>query len=448
MKKILILVSSLALLVSSFVLAQGLTGTWILRTPEGQTITLTLQDSNGQIIGKLSNGTSVYALQGNSSGSQAEGLYEGDGEAGFFSLNVQGNTLNFIFGELDANGQADTSTAQQVVFTRAATSNKPPVTTSPKPPVTTTKPNTPAPSVPSSNIPKSAIATKLPNGTTAKTGAKYTAGTRVNLVNHGVSFVTPKGFTGQTAATANGNVTFFSQGKTANIFIWAFTGLEPKDASAWLEYAMELDANLKLEPLGTPRIQGAVLSARHTHPQLESQTSLVFSKSSTIGFTVITTKATQNQLEGISKSLVSSAKFAPSQLTDTVKRLKSGLNGRYLLHYSFTGAGSGNVGGTENKRQWDLCSNGQYAYTGRVESSYSSNNYWAGTNTSFFSTNGADQVGVWRVFAINDIFSILTISSQGALNLHLLSNIQGAGGKLPFLDSKELGAYGKSSRCS
>ena len=157
---------------------------------------------------------------------------------------------------------------------------------------------------------------------------------------------------------------------------------------------------------------------------------------------------TQNQLEGISKSLSISAKFAPSQLTETVKRLKLGLSGRYLLHYSFTGAGSGNVGGTENKRQWDLCSNGQYAYTGRVESSYSSNNYWAGTNTSFFSTNGADQVGFWRVFAINDVFSILTISSQGALNLHLLSNIQGASGKLPFLDGKELGAYGKSSRCS
>ncbi len=433
MRKIIMLVSSLALLVSSFVLAQSLTGTWTLRTPEGQTITLSLQDSNGQIIGKLSNGASVYALQGNSSGSQAEGLYEGAGEQGFFSLSVQGNTLNFIFGQLDATGQADTSTAQQVVFTRVIASSKPPAT---------------APNVTSSSITQSSIATKLPSGTSAKAGAKYTAGTRVNILNHGVSFVTPKGFTGQTTATANGNLTLFSQGKTANIFIWAFTGLEPKDASAWLEYPLELDAKLKLEPLGTPKVVAGVLSARHTHPQLESQTSIVFSKSSAVGFTVLTTKATQNQLEGISKSLVQSSRFAPSQLADTVKRLKLGLSGRYLLHYSFTGAGSGNVGGTENKRQWDLCSNGQYAYIGRVESSYSSNNYWAGTNTSFFSANGADQVGVWRVFAINDVFSLLTISSQGTLDLRLLSNLQGAGGKLPFLDGKELGAYGKSSRCS
>ncbi len=439
MKKIMMLIVGLVLLVSSFVLAQSLTGTWTLRTPEGQTITLNLQDSNGQIIGKLSNGANVYALQGNSSGLQAEGLYEGAGEQGFFSLSVQGNTLNFIFGQLDANGQADTSTAQQVVFTRVIASSKPPAST-----VKPSSPNTNS----SSAISQSPIATKLPSGTSAKAGAKYTAGTRVNILNHGVSFVTPKGFTGQTAATANGNLTLFSQGKTANIFIWAFTGLEPKDASAWLEYPLELDAKLKLEPLGTPKVVGGVLSARHTHPQLESQTTMVFSKSSAIGFTVLTSKASQNQLEGISKSLVQSSKFAPSQLADTVKRLKLGLSGRYLLHYSFTGAGSGNAGGTENKRQWDLCSNGQYAYTGRVESSYSSNNYWAGTNTSFFSTNGADQVGVWRVFAINDLFSLLTISSQGTLDLRLLSNLQGAGGKLPFLDGKELGAYGKSNKCT
>jgi hypothetical protein len=73
----------------------------MLRTPEGQTITLTLQDSSGQLTGKFSNGTNVYGLQGNSSGSQAEGLYQGAGEQGFFSLSVQGNTLTFIFGELD-----------------------------------------------------------------------------------------------------------------------------------------------------------------------------------------------------------------------------------------------------------------------------------------------------------------------------------------------------------
>ncbi len=431
-------------------MAQSLTGTWKLQTPEGQSIVLTLQDTNGQISGKLSNGALLYNLQGRSSGNQAEGIFEGNNEQGFFNLSLQGNTLTFIFGNFDANGQADTSTAQQVVFTRATAT-------------TTTTSNVPKPTVPPvfSSITRIAVIPKLPTGTTAKAGAKYKSGTRVNILNHGVSFIVPKGFAGQTVATANGNVTLFSQGqsdpspsgasvgsRTANIFIWAFTGLEPKDASAWLEYPLDLDANLKLEPVGTPKVQNGALMARHTHPKLESLTSLVFSKSSAIGFTIITTKATQNSLEPISKNLIQSAKFAPSPLENTVKRLRQGLNGRYLLMYSFSSAGSDTSGGTENKRQWDLCSNGQYAYFGRVESSYSSNNYWAGTNTSFFSTDGANQVGVWRTFAINDVFSLLTISSKGELNLHFLSNLEGAGGKLPFFNGKELGAYGKSSKCN
>ncbi len=418
------------LFVSSLVLAQSLTGTWNLRTPEGQTIILTLQDSGGQISGTMVSGNERFGLQGRSNGNLAEGILSANGEQGFFRLSLQGNTLTLTFGDFDANGQADTSTAQQVVFTRAT--NAPANTASPV----------------SSNVTKIAAAAKLPTGTTAKAGAKYTSGTRVNVLNHGVSFVVPKGFAGQTVATANGNVTLFSQGQTANIFIWAFTGLVPKDASAWLEYPLDLDSNLKLEPVGTPKIQNGALAARHTHPKLESLTSIVFSQNNAIGFTVLTSKAAQNQLEGISKNLIQSAKFAPSSLEPTVTRLRQGLKGRYLLLYSFSSAGSGTSGGTENKRQWDLCSNGQYAYFGRVESSYSSNNYWAGTNTSFFSTDGASQVGVWRTFAINDVFSLLTISSQGELNLHLLTNIGGAGGKLPFLNGRELGAYGKSSKCN
>ncbi len=439
MKKLIVLFSSL-LLITSLVLAQGLAGTWTLKSPDGQVFTLVIQNVGSQITGTLSSANGVFTLEGRSSGNRAEGILSNDTDEGFFSMLLSGNTLQFTFGDFDASGQADQSTAQQVVFTRAGASS----TTKPTTP-TATAPNNTKPAA--SGVTRVAASSKLPNGTTARAGAKYTAGIRVNILNHGISFVVPKGFSGQTAGTPNGNVTFFSLRQTANIFIWAFTGLEPRDASAWLEYPIDLDS-VKLEPVGTPTVQNGVLSARHTHPQLESMTSIVFSKSNAIGFTVFTTKATQNQLEGIIKALNQSAKFAPSPLENTVSRLRQGLNGRYLLMYSFTGAGSGNVGGTERQRRWDLCSNGQYAYFGKTESSYSSNNYWAGTNTSFFSSNGADQVGAWRTFAINDVFGFLTISSQGELDLQLLTNVQGAGGKLPFLNGKELGAFGKSDKCS
>jgi hypothetical protein len=445
MKKVFVLV---LLAFSSLVLAQNMTGVWKFTAPDGQVVTLQLQQNANQVNGTMTTGSGQFSLQGQVSGNRAEGVWQGGGETGFFVLQVQGNSLNFVFGNFDENNQADTSTAQEVVFTRSgASSNQASSQSTPPKPAA---PNTTAPqnSKPvSAGVSRIAPSPKLPNGTTAKAGAKYKAATRVNILNHGVSFVVPSGFNGQTAATQGGNTTFLSQGTTANIFVWAFTGLEPRDATAWLEYPIDL-GQVKLEPQGGVVVQNGALSARHSHPQLFSQTSIVFSQKNAIGFTVMTTPATQNQLPVISKSLISSARFASSPLDSTVSKLRQGLGGKYLLLYSFNSAGSGTAGGTERQRRWDLCTNGQYAYFGRTESSYSSTNYWAGTNTSFFSTNGANQIGAWRVFAINDVFSLLTVSSQGELDLHLLSNIQGAGGKNPFLDGQELGSYGKSDKCN
>jgi hypothetical protein len=435
MKKIFVL---LLLVFSSLVLAQSMTGVWKFTAQDGQVVTLTLHQTGSQLGGSMTLGIEQYTLQGQVSGSRAEGVWRGAGEKGFFVLQVQGNSLNFVFGDFDENNQADPSTAQEVVFARSTAPSNQNIQPKPTPPSS----NKPI----STGVSRIAASPKLPNGTSAKAGTKYKAGTRVNILNHGVSFVVPNGFSGQTAATQNGNTTFFSQGTTGNIFVWAFTGLEPRDATAWLEYPIDL-GQVKLEPQGGVVVQNGALSARHNHPQLVSQTSIVFSQKNAIGFTVMTTPATQNQLPSISKALVSSARFAPSPLDSTVTKLRQGLGGQYLLLYSFNSAGSGTAGGTERQRRWDLCSNGQYAYFGRTESSYSSTNYWAGTNTSFFSTNGANQVGAWRVFAIGDVFSLLTVSSQGELDLHLLSNIQGAGGKNPFLNGQELGAYGKSNKC-
>ncbi len=422
------------LLISSFVLAQSITGQWTYTNLQnGSVLTLILQDNVGQLIGTLEGNGQRFSLSGRVSGLQAQGtLTDNAGNQGFFALTVQNNQMQFTFGDYDSAGQPDYNTALQATFTRASSTiqtgnsstNKPIYTQ-----VTRVRPNP-----------------QLPAGTTATANLQYKAGARVNIANHNVSFVVPNNFQGQTLATPAGNFTFFSQGQIANVFIWAFTGLEPRDATAWLEYPIELDANLKLEPIGGIKIQQGALVARHTHAQLESLTSIIFSKNNAIGFTVMTTKAAQNQLESISKNLVQSSKFAPSPLENTVTKLRQGLSGRYLLKYSFSGASSG-TGGTENQRRWDLCSNGQYAYFGRTETSYSSNNYWAGTNTSFFSTNGANEIGAWRVFAINDFYNLMTISNKGELSMHTLSNIQAAGGKLPFMDGKELGAFGVSNKC-
>jgi hypothetical protein len=291
------------------------------------------------------------------------------------------------------------------------------------------------------------LAQSLPSGTDAQIGQQYQAGTRVNLAKHGLSFVVPTAFTGTTLLNAGSQITVLSRAQDVSVVVWAFSGLEPQDAALWLVYPIEISENLKFELQAQPVVQNNLVYAYHTSPQLDSLTVISFGQNNAIGFTIITTKSASQELSAIANGLLSSVAFAPSPTFETVQQLRQGLGGLYLLHYSFKAIGSSGFGGTENKRQWDLCKNGTYAYFGRVESSYTTNNPYATSSLSVFNTSGASETGTWRVFAVNDAYTLLTISNQGVLDSHILSNIEQAGGKLPFLNGKELGAFGRSNVC-
>jgi hypothetical protein len=291
------------------------------------------------------------------------------------------------------------------------------------------------------------LAQGLPNGNEAQIGRQYTAGTRVNISQHGLSFVIPSGFTGTTVQSANGRITVLGRGQDTSIVVWAFTGISRQDAAIWLAYPIEISPELKMTLLGNPVQQGDLVYAYHTSPQLESLTVLRFGSNNAIGFTIITGKATSNLLPELGYGLLQSVVLIASPLFEQTERVRQGLGGLYLLHYSFKAVGTNGFGGTETQRRWDLCSNGQYAYFGRIESSYTTNNPYAATSFSLFNTSGASEVGTWRVFAFGDVYGILTISSAGVLDVHTLSNVEQAGNKLPFLNGKELGAYGRSTLC-
>ena len=292
------------------------------------------------------------------------------------------------------------------------------------------------------------LAQSLPSGVEAQVGQQYQAGTRVNITKHGLSFVIPAAFTGTTVLSAGNQVTVLSRAQDISVLVWGFSGLEPKDAALWLAYPIEISENLKFQLQAPPVTQNNLVYAYHTSPQLDSLTMISFGQNNAIGFTIISTKSANQELSTIANGLLSNLAFAASPTFETVQRLRQGLGGLYLLHYSFKAIGSSGFGGTENKRRWDLCSNGTYAYFGRIESSYTTNNPYAATSLSAFSTSGANEVGSWRVFAVNDTYALLTISNQGVLDSHILSNIEQAGGKLPFLNGKELGAFGRSSVCN
>ncbi len=132
-------------LVSAVAWAQGLSGTYTLRAPNGTVLTLNLQDNQGRLTGTITSTTgTTLRLEGRSSGTEAEGtITDAQGKA-YFYLALEGNRLILTITELGADGQPDESTAQDLEFTRqsgpSAPSTKPATITPPSPSKTTPAP--------------------------------------------------------------------------------------------------------------------------------------------------------------------------------------------------------------------------------------------------------------------------------------------------------------------
>jgi hypothetical protein len=135
-------------LVSTVAWAQGLSGTYTLRAPNGTVLTLNLQDNQGRLTGTITSTTgATLRLEGRSSGTEAEGtITDAQGKA-YFYLALEGSTLILTITELGADGQPDESTAQDLEFTRqsgpSAPSTKPATITPPSPSKTTPAPADP-----------------------------------------------------------------------------------------------------------------------------------------------------------------------------------------------------------------------------------------------------------------------------------------------------------------
>lgn len=146
MRMLVALLAVLAL--TGTAIAQSLSGSYVLRAPNGTVLTLILQDNQGRVTGTITSTTgATLKLEGQSSGSEAEGtITDAQGTARFY-LVLEAERLSLSVTELGANGQPDESTTQDLDFTRQAsvTTARPPAPTSPAPS------NVPSTTQPSSN---------------------------------------------------------------------------------------------------------------------------------------------------------------------------------------------------------------------------------------------------------------------------------------------------------
>jgi hypothetical protein len=437
---------------SSFASAQGLTGNYSL-TQNGQALNLQLRDSGGQVTGTLTGDGGTYQLQGRSRGVEAEGVISDGQEQFYFYLNVQGNQLTLVVADFDDNNRPDQSTAQQFVFTRqgntpqnntSSNTTRPPASSAPA-----TKPN-PSPSV---------AAPKATSNAEWRNGAKFAAGARVSSKPHGVAFVVPQGFTGQSAQ----GVAILGNGKGIGALLLPFLGATSTDVVALMSRPLEVAQGVTLQPTGAARANGNRLTlnyvANTAQGQIVATGIAVLGKGNGVALYVFSDGSQTAAVDRLASSLAAGVTFTTATATATLQQARQALSGKYLNFFSYSSLPGGTYTGasdSSSSRTWNLCSNGTYSYEGSSENRFTLVNPPAADGSSFGTSpdrvgvangNGSANAGRWRLIAVGDQLVLLFYANDGSVDDYLVSNLERRGGKLPYLDGKELSSFGQSNVC-
>ncbi len=107
--------------------AQNYSGTYLLQTPSGGTVTLTLrQDGAGRAAGTMSGNGASFQLTGQLQSSELVGQAVGGGNTVWFEASLDGTELHLVLADVGANGQPDLAQAKEIVFTRSGSAQAAP----------------------------------------------------------------------------------------------------------------------------------------------------------------------------------------------------------------------------------------------------------------------------------------------------------------------------------
>lgn len=108
--------------------AQNYSGTYLMQTPNGGTITLTLkQGAGGKAAGTMSGNGASFQLAGQLQGPELVGQVSGGGNTAWFEASLDGTELHLIVADVGANGQPDLEKARELLFSRSGTAMAAPV---------------------------------------------------------------------------------------------------------------------------------------------------------------------------------------------------------------------------------------------------------------------------------------------------------------------------------
>ncbi|MEO8139689.1 MAG: hypothetical protein ABI742_08590 [Gemmatimonadota bacterium] len=132
-RPIAVSISLLTLLVTAPLAAQNYTGTWLLQSDNGGTVTLALrQDGAGNATGTMTGNGATFQLTGERKGPELVGKATGNGSSVWFEASLDGNALHLVLADVAPNGQPDLGGAKEIIFTRSGTAPAAPAPRAPQ----------------------------------------------------------------------------------------------------------------------------------------------------------------------------------------------------------------------------------------------------------------------------------------------------------------------------
>jgi hypothetical protein len=112
--------------------AQNFTGTYTVRAPAGNVVTLVLrQNPDGTIQGELSGNETIVQIAGRLEGGNLVGTATSGGMKGFAAASLSGDSLQFMLADFGPDGKPNFATAQAIVLMRGAAASAAPPAAAP-----------------------------------------------------------------------------------------------------------------------------------------------------------------------------------------------------------------------------------------------------------------------------------------------------------------------------
>jgi hypothetical protein len=111
-------------LLTTVLMAQDFSGEYSFQTAEGS-VTLTLQNNQGNYSGNLSGNGMSFQIQGTVLNGMLSGTVGDEDEGLLFQAELNGNELTFVMVEMDFYGNPDYATAQTLIFQKQASHDNP-----------------------------------------------------------------------------------------------------------------------------------------------------------------------------------------------------------------------------------------------------------------------------------------------------------------------------------